>query len=378
MPAHIARPSTVFPAHKVTTGEIADDIRAHHPGHPRLGAILRIVNNTGVNTRYFTRPLDAPTVSGTAGIDARAAAAFGDAVDMAVQAARTTLTRHHLTPDDVDAVITTHSTGWAVPNLDIHLIDRLGLRPGVRRIALTTLACAGGTQALIRAVDMVTARPGIRVLVVAAEVISAVYNHQDDAVEHMIYKALFGDSAAATLVTSTPLGPGLTVDSPADTYEHVLPHSLTRYNGRADATGFHFDSTKEALTAADDVLPTSWTGSAGVSSTSASSTRAARASSPTPPPRWASTRTTPGTPPAPWPKRAISAASPSSGYWSAPTPPRLPRARPASPSRTGPVSPRRPSAPPGRTDPVADRPASGWRAGPAERRSVPATSAPHR
>ncbi|MEV0579467.1 PhlD [Streptomyces sp. NPDC050392] len=255
MPAYIARPSTVFPAHKVTTGEIADDIRAHHPGHPRLGAILRIVNNTGVNTRYFTRPLDAPTVSGTAGIDARAAAAFGDAVDMAVQAARTTLTRHHLTPDDVDAVITTHSTGWAVPNLDIHLIDRLGLRPGVRRIALTTLACAGGTQALIRAVDMVTARPGIRVLVVAAEVISAVYNHQDDAVEHMIYKALFGDSAAATLVTSTPLGPGLTVDSPADTYEHVLPHSLTRYNGRADATGFHFDSTKEALTAADDVLP---------------------------------------------------------------------------------------------------------------------------
>ncbi|WP_405720739.1 hypothetical protein [Streptomyces sp. NBC_00046] len=72
------------------------------------------------------------------------------------------------------------------------------------------------------------------------------YNHQDTAVEHMIYKALFGDSAASALVTDQPLGPGLRADSPADTYKHVLPNSLTRYHGRVDHAGFHFDST-EAL-----------------------------------------------------------------------------------------------------------------------------------
>ncbi|MFF1916148.1 PhlD [Streptomyces sp. NPDC058239] len=255
MPAYIARPSTVFPVHKVTTAEISDDIRTHHPDHPRLGAILRIVANTGVHARYFTRPLTAPTVSGTAGIGERATAAFADALDLAEQAALRTLATHGVAVTDIDAIITTHSTGWSVPNLDIHLVDRLGLRPKVRRIALTTMACAGGTQALIRAVDMVTARPGTTVLVIAAEVISAVYNHADTKIEHMIYKALFGDSAAATLVTNQPLGPGLAVDTPADTYEHVLPNSLTRYHGRVDHTGFHFDSTKEALTAADDVLP---------------------------------------------------------------------------------------------------------------------------
>ncbi|MEV5602563.1 PhlD [Streptomyces sp. NPDC052299] len=255
MPAYIARPTTVFPAHKVTTAEIADDIRAHHPDHPRLAAILRIVANTGVRSRYFTRPLAAPTVSGDAGVTARSGAAFTDALDMAEQAARGVLGAYGLGPGDVDAIITTHSTGWSVPNMDIHLIDRLGLRPDVRRIALTTLACAGGTQALIRAVDLLAARPGATVLVVAAEVISSVYNHQDDAVEHMIYKVLFGDSAAATLVTDAPLGPGFRVGSPADTYEHALPDSLTRYAGRVDPAGFHFDSTKEALSAADDVLP---------------------------------------------------------------------------------------------------------------------------
>ncbi|MEU1327201.1 PhlD [Streptomyces microflavus] len=263
MPAYIHRPATVFPTHQVTTTQIADDIRHHHAAHPKLGAILRIVANTGVKTRYFTRPLDAPTVSGDAGIDDRSAAAFGDALNLATEAAHRTLAHHHLEPADVDAIITTHSTGWAVPNLDIHLVERLGLRADVRRVALTTLACAGGTQALIRAVDMVTARPDARVLVVAAETISAIYNHADDAVEHMIYKALFGDSAAATIVTAQPLGPGLRVGSPADTYEHVLPDSLTRYNGRVDHAGFHFDSTKQALTAADDVLPDlmKWLGS---------------------------------------------------------------------------------------------------------------------
>jgi predicted naringenin-chalcone synthase len=245
----------VFPAHKVTTAEIVDDIRAHHHGHPRLPAILRIVGNTGVATRYFTRPLTAPTVSGNAGIGERSTAAFNDALDLAHEATQRTLDAHRAKATDVGAIITTHCTGFSVPNLDIHLVERLGLRPNIPRIALTTMACAGGTQALIRAVDMVTARPGTTVLVVAAEVISAIYNHADNQVEHMIYKALFGDSAAATLVTDQPIGPGLRIDSPADTYEHVLPHSLTRYAGRADATGFHFDSTKEALTAADDVLP---------------------------------------------------------------------------------------------------------------------------
>lgn len=256
MPAYIARPTTVLGAHKITTSEIADDIRTHHPDHARLAAILRIVHNCGVASRYFTRPLDSPTVSGAADIGERGTAAFADALDMATAAARTTLNDHQLEPGDIDAIVTSHSTGWSVPNLDIHLIDRLGLTPTVRRTALTTMACAGGTQALIRAADHVTARPGSRVLVVAAEVISSVYSHTDTAVEHMIYKALFGDSAAATVVTSEPLGPGLRINGPDDSLEFVLPGSLTRYNGRLDAAGFHFDSTKAALSAADDVLPT--------------------------------------------------------------------------------------------------------------------------
>ncbi|MBT2439775.1 hypothetical protein J7E93_06490 [Streptomyces sp. ISL-36] len=45
-------------------------------------------------------------------------------------------------------------------------------------------------------------------------------------------------------------------DFPDDTLEYVLPNSVDRYSGRIGVDGFHFDSTKAALSAADDVLPT--------------------------------------------------------------------------------------------------------------------------
>ncbi|QLJ06805.1 PhlD (plasmid) [Streptomyces sp. NEAU-sy36] len=254
MPVHIAHPTTVLAPHKITTPEIADDIRAHHPNHPRLGAILRVLGNCGVDSRYFTQPLNSPTINGTADIGQRAARAFNDGLTMAEQAARTTLTRHGLQPGDITGLITTHATGWSVPNLDIHLVARLGLNPGIRRTALTTAACAGGAHALIRATEQALLYPGSRILVVAAEVLSTSYNHADTAIEHMIYKALFGDSGAATIVSSDPLGPGLTVDADG-LFEYALPGSLDFYAGRIDATGLHFDSTKQAAGGARHVMP---------------------------------------------------------------------------------------------------------------------------
>lgn len=251
MVAYVSPPRTVLGAHKVTTEEISDDIRRHHPDHPRLNAILRVVDNCGVRTRYFARPLDAVTVSGDAGVHERTRTAFQDALDMAEQAAINAIETARLQPDDIDAIVTTHATGWAVPNLDIHLIHRLGLRPTTRRVAMTTAACGGGAQALIRAADLVAARPADKVLVVAAESLSTSYNHASSTIESMIYKALFADAGAATVVTGEPLGPGLAID---DTFEYTLPDSFDRYRGRLDADGMHFDSTKRAPTTAAETL----------------------------------------------------------------------------------------------------------------------------
>lgn len=253
MPAHATPPVVVHPPHWVTTDEICANIATHHPEHPRLGVVLRVIRNTGVHRRAMAHPLDSDTVSGQTGLVDRNAKAWAAACTLAEGAATRALEDAGLQPHDIDAIITSHSTSWAVPQLDVHLINALGLRPTVRRTALTTLGCVGGATALSKAADHVAARPGSRVLVVIAEAISTIYHHADDTIEGMIYKALFGDSAAACIVTSEPLQPGLRID---DTWEYVLPGSRdSSYWGRLDEVGFHFDSTREAVNGPSQVMP---------------------------------------------------------------------------------------------------------------------------
>jgi len=250
--AYVTRPYLRLPEHKVTTDEIIDDIRKHHSGHPQLKVIERVIRGAGVETRHFTRPLASPVVSGGARLDERNTAAYADALAQAVHAANGALEEAGLTPGDVDAVITSHTTSWASPALDIDLVNHLGLRPDVRRIPMSTLGCVGGAHALTRAHSHIAAHPGSRVLVVVAETLSTVYNHRDTTLESMIYKVLFGDSAAAAVVTDTPLGPGMAI---TDTWEYVLPHSTDRYRGRLDLEGLHFDSTPQALNGTSDIMP---------------------------------------------------------------------------------------------------------------------------
>ncbi|MEU4802851.1 hypothetical protein [Actinosynnema sp. NPDC023587] len=250
MTAYVAEPVVVLPANRVETAGIVADVRAHHPDHPRLPVALRVIRGAGVETRYFTRPF-AEAVADR-GVTRRVADAFGDALAMAAEAARGALRSTGTAAHEVDAVITSHTTSWAVPQLDVHLVDALGLRPDVARIPMATLACAGGAQALVRAAEHLRANPGATVLVVVAEVLSTIYHRREGTIESMIYKALFGDSAGACVVTGEPVGPGFAIES---TVEFVLPDSLERYRGRLDESGLHFDSTKEALTAARDVLP---------------------------------------------------------------------------------------------------------------------------
>jgi predicted naringenin-chalcone synthase len=215
-----------------------------------------MIRNSGVSRRYWTRSLDEATTPTNVGH--RAKVAFGDALDLAETAARQALDAAGLTPGDVDLIVTSHTTSWSVPSLDVHLVERLGLRPTVARIPIATLACAGGAQALVRALQFTQTRPDARVLVVVAETLSTIYHQAETTPQSMIYRALFGDSAGACIVTGAPggttngLGPGFVA---LDPFELVLPKSHDRYWGTIDNAGLHFESTRAAARAAADALP---------------------------------------------------------------------------------------------------------------------------
>jgi predicted naringenin-chalcone synthase len=256
--AYVTKPVVAHPAHWVTTEEILANIEWHtrdnagHP-HPKFPAWARVIRNSGVSRRSFMYPLDSPEVSGRTGLVARNAAAWIAAQDLAEKAVRQALDTAGLRAADIDALVTSHTTSWAVPQLDVSLINRVGLRPDIRTIAMSSLACIGGAKALGRAADDIRSYPGSRVLVVVAEAISTIYHHTDLGIESQIYKALFGDSAAACIVTSEPVEPGLSIQV---TRQYVLPNSAqSSYWGRLDTAGFHFDSTRAAVNGPATVMP---------------------------------------------------------------------------------------------------------------------------
>ncbi|MEW1672031.1 PhlD [Streptomyces noursei] len=253
MRAHISRPVIRLAPHKVLTEEVIDDIRTHHPLHEKIRSIPRHLTKSGVHTRYFSHPIDSPFVGGTAGITDRTAQAYADAVDMAEAAARQLLAEQAVDPEEVDVLVTSHSvSGGRLPGVDIPLAERLGLRPNVRRIPLSTVACAGGATTIARAADMLAARPDDTILGVVTEPLSTTYSHADKEVQDMIFKGLFGDAATAFLATSASRGPGLRVE---DTLEYRLPHSQQAYFTLPGDDAVHFGSTKASLKAVQACLP---------------------------------------------------------------------------------------------------------------------------
>ncbi|WP_405656077.1 PhlD [Streptomyces sp. RK9] len=257
--ALIARPHVELAKHAISMDDLTADIVQRYADLARLGARLRTAWSTGVQTRYFSRPLRSATVAGDAAFEERNQAAYDDALEMALLAVPRALENAGLTLADVDCVVTSHTTSWTAPSLDTDLIRCLapqGLRPDIARIPLGSYGCAGGAQALTLAHDYITAHPGAHVLVVVAECLSAAtYNPVDTSRESMIYKVLFGDSAAACVVSGrdgSGEGPRFRID---DTWQYVLPRSQNFYEGRLDAYGLHFDSTKDATRAVGFVAP---------------------------------------------------------------------------------------------------------------------------
>lgn len=253
--AHLARPAVALSPYVTTTADVLAQIRADHPGHPRPQVIDRLGSRIGVDTRHFVAPLSEVAKAGE--LADRNAAAYGHVREMGVRAARQVLADHGVAAGDVDAVVTSHSTGLSIPGLDVHLIEDLGLSPRIARVPMTQLGCAGGAQALVQAARLV-ATGCRRVLVVVSETLSTVYQQADDEVNALIYKLLFSDSAGACLVTDEPLGPGPVVE---DTFEYWLPGSTQAYYLRVGGDGYHFDSTKAAIDAVGEVMPelVAWT-----------------------------------------------------------------------------------------------------------------------
>ncbi|MCC6390596.1 MAG: type III polyketide synthase [Bryobacterales bacterium] len=159
----------------------------------------RLHARVGVETRHLVLPMEEYEGLRTWG------QANGHWIEQATnlgeQALRRALDRAALPPEELGALFFVSITGIASPSIDAKLINRMGLSPRLKRIPIFGLGCVAGAAGLARAADYVRGFPHQVAAVVAVELCSLTLQQDDLSVANLISSGLFGDGAAAVLVS---------------------------------------------------------------------------------------------------------------------------------------------------------------------------------
>lgn len=137
------------------------------------------------------------------------AAWFEVAQELSSQAVDAALESAGLARNDLHALVVVSVTGVASPSLDARLINRMGLRSDIKRTPIFGVGCVGGALGLSRAADHVRAYPEQNAAIVAVEVCSLTLDREDFSIPNLIATGLFGDGAAAVIVSGDQSMAGL-------------------------------------------------------------------------------------------------------------------------------------------------------------------------
>jgi alkylresorcinol/alkylpyrone synthase len=205
----------------------------------RLEAMMSIVDNANVHKRHSIFPVE--YIVEPRPLSQTNNEYIEHAIKLGFAATQKCLERAGMKPEDIDLIITVSCTGFMIPSLDAHMINQLGFRSDVRRMPFTELGCAAGAMALARAADFIQAYPGRNVLIVAVELPTLTFQRKDISQANLISSILFGDGAAAVIVTGKPnSGPKILS---CETY--TFPDSLGAMGFDLRDSGFHILLSKD-------------------------------------------------------------------------------------------------------------------------------------
>src|SRR3982750_1969588 len=159
-----------------------------------------VFDNAEIATRHLVAPLE--WYAEPHGWAERNAVYLAASEDMFEEAACAAIEQANLSPDDIDGVVTVSTTGIATPSLEARVGPRLGLRRDVRRVPIFGLGCAGGVSGLATTARLAASDPGTHWLFVTVETCSISIRLDSDDPAAIVATALFGDGAAAAVITA--------------------------------------------------------------------------------------------------------------------------------------------------------------------------------
>jgi alkylresorcinol/alkylpyrone synthase len=202
---HISAVASALPEHYYTQQQILDELASYWSEQSdRLPVLNRFHHRVGVDGRYLAMPIG----------EYRAMERWGQANDVWLQVAEKlgaraincALQRAGLTKEAIGALISVSVTGIASPSLDAHLVNVMSLPTNIRRIPIFGLGCVAGAAGLAQAAEYVRAYPDRMAVLLSVELCSLTWQREDLSIANLIASGLFGDGAAAVLVSGSNTG----------------------------------------------------------------------------------------------------------------------------------------------------------------------------
>lgn len=162
--------------------------------------VVKIFEGAGVDKRYGIMSIE--EVFNATSFEEKNAIYTREVKKLGSEALTNALGKADWQADSLDYIITVSCTGIMIPSLDAFLINELGLRQDVVRLPVTEMGCAAGVSGLIYAANFLKNNPGKRAAIVAVESPTATFQLNDYSMANMVSAAIFGDGAAAVLLSS--------------------------------------------------------------------------------------------------------------------------------------------------------------------------------
>ena len=199
IPARIAGIASAMPEHRLSQGAITTALKSYWNEKSVSHELLeRFHSRVGVDYRHLAFPPE--RYSQFVSWGETNAAWLEAAEELGVRALDAALDRAGISRHDLDALFVVSITGIASPSLDARLINRMRLRPDIKRTPIFGIGCAGGAIGLTRAADYTLAYPDHTAAILSVEICSLTIQRDDLSTANLIAAGLFGDGAAAAVV----------------------------------------------------------------------------------------------------------------------------------------------------------------------------------
>jgi len=201
--ANLLSIATALPNHRASHSDVlgaASEWLKNDEG--ALNVFTRFLESVRINQRRFVMSPQ-EIVSLSSGLK-RAEIFEREAPILGIAAARGALELSGVAPKEVDALIFTSCSCPIIPSIDTLIVEKLGLRSDVLRTPLYQAGCAGGITGLALANQLCSSLRNV--LLVSVELCSLVFQETNHETSNLVGAALFGDGAAAAVVSKRPIG----------------------------------------------------------------------------------------------------------------------------------------------------------------------------